>query len=94
MPNWGCPLTETMPDLDWDRAIPVDSVQQEYALIAARRCECEGRFRVVRQALLFQQGRPYDLLEAICRQCGRSERFLFDIGRFFKTDEESIRKPP
>jgi len=70
-------------EIDFDQAIPVEGIAQEYDLVAARRCECQGRFRVTVQRLLFHADRPYDLLEAVCQQCGRRERFLFDIGSFF-----------
>jgi len=39
--------------------------------------------RVIRQALLLHEQRPYDLLEAVCVECGQRQEYLFDIGAFF-----------
>ncbi len=70
-------------EVDPRQAIPVDSVAQEYCILAGQTCPCGGHFRPVRQALLHDQGRYYDLLEAVCQQCGAQRRFLFDIHTFF-----------
>ncbi len=68
---------------DLEQAIPVNSIAEEYDLIAAEGCPCGASFQVVRQSLLQRSGRPYDLLEATCPQCRRQRQFLFDIGSFF-----------
>lgn len=70
-------------EVDPRQAIPVDGVAQEYAILASQTCACGGRFRPVRQALLHDRGRYYDLLEAVCQQCGAPRQFLFDIHTFF-----------
>lgn len=70
-------------EIDFSQAIPVAGVAQEYDLIAAQGCACGGCWQVTVQRLLFQADRPYDLLEAVCQQCGRERRFLFDIGSSF-----------
>ncbi len=64
-------------------AVPVNSIGEEYRLVSRTRCSCGGALRVERQALLFREGQPYDLLEAVCQQCGQRHDFLFDIGSFF-----------
>lgn len=70
-------------EIDFSQAVSVAGVAQEYGLVASQRCECGGRWRITLQRLLFHADRPYDLLEAVCPQCGRQRRFLFDIGSFF-----------
>jgi len=69
--------------VDPEQAVPVGNVAQEYEIVAADHCRCGGDFRVLRQALLFHEGRPYDLLETVCVQCGQAREFLFDISDFF-----------
>jgi hypothetical protein len=74
-----------MMTIDPRQAIPVDSVGQEYALVAAAACACGGRWRVTCQALLSHEGRCYDRLEVACPRCGQTGAFLFDISTFFGT---------
>jgi hypothetical protein len=69
--------------VDTGQAVAVDSVEQEYALVAARTCSCGGHFRVLGQTLVVRDGRPYDLLDVVCQQCGQKGQFLFDIQSFF-----------
>jgi hypothetical protein len=71
-------------EVDPRQAIHVSSVNEEYEILALKRCECEGRFQVVRQTLLSHGEGYYDLLETSCQQCGRQQDFLFDISSFFK----------
>ena len=66
--------------------IPVQSIAQEYAHVAAQVCACGGHFHVLRQALLEREGRAYDLLEVACSQCRQQGQFLFDISSFFGHD--------
>jgi len=68
---------------DLAKAIRVDSVGQEYAIVAATPCACGGRWRVIRQALVQHAGRFGDRLEVTCAQCGATGVFLFDISAFF-----------
>jgi len=70
-------------EIDPKQAVAVNGIQQEYEIVAAERCPCGSQFQVTRQALLFHEGRPYDLLETACRQCGQQRQFLFDISAFF-----------
>jgi|YelNatPaOPRAMG01_1025707.scaffolds.fasta_scaffold94468_2 hypothetical protein len=71
--------------MEWDpsSAIPVSSIAEEYRVVGQARCPCGGRLRVIRQALLLHEQRPYDLLEAVCVECGQRQEYLFDIGAFF-----------
>lgn len=69
-------------EIDPSKAIPVLNVRQEYEIVAAKRCDCEGRFQVLRQNLLVHEGQHYDLLETACQQCGRQQKFLFRLEVF------------
>ena len=71
--------------VDYSTAVPVNSVSDEHAYIAAHPCPtCGGRWRLRVQALLKgAQGRHYDRVDAICRQCGCRRTFLFDISPVF-----------
>jgi hypothetical protein len=69
-------------EIDPGQAIPVQSVRQEYEIVAMKRCDCEGQFQVVRQSLLVHEGSHYDLLEVACRQCARQGSFLFRLEVF------------
>ncbi|MGC8874446.1 MAG: hypothetical protein ACP5SI_08390 [Chloroflexia bacterium] len=64
-------------------AIPVNSIAEEYRIVSRARCACGGTLHVERQALLFREEHPYDLLEAVCQRCGQLQRFLFNIESFF-----------
>jgi hypothetical protein len=71
---------------DFGEAVPVSRVSDEYAYISAHRCPvCGGRWKVRMQALLKDaQGRHYDRVHVICRQCATRKAFLFDINPFFQ----------
>jgi hypothetical protein len=71
--------------LDFGQAVPVKSVSDEHVYMAAHPClACGGRWRVRLQALLQDaHGRHYDQVDAVCRQCGARQTFLFDIGAVF-----------
>jgi hypothetical protein len=70
-------------DRDYEKAIKVDSVAQEYLYVARQGCSCGGRLRPTGQALLEYKGRRYDLLKTQCQACGSHGEFLFDINSFF-----------
>lgn len=71
--------------LDRGKAIPVNSVSEEYAYIAEHPCPaCGGQWQLRMQTLLSDAAnRHYDRLEVICGQCGRQQDWLFDIDSFF-----------
>ncbi len=70
----------------YGEAIRVTSMSDEYEYISAHPCpNCGGRWKVRMQALLKDaQGRHYDRVDVICRQCKRCQAFLFDIDSFFE----------
>lgn len=69
--------------IPFDQAIQVESVAQEYGLIRRQRCDCGGRFRLTRQALLTHENVRYDLIEVRCVACREARTFLFNVSRFF-----------
>ena len=71
--------------LDYNAAIPVNSIREEYDYLAAHPCpRCGGRWKVRVQALLHDaQGRHYDRVDVACSQCGERTVFLFDIQSLF-----------
>ncbi len=71
---------------DYNEAVAVNRISDEYAYISVRPCPvCGGRWKVRMQALLQDaQGRHYDQLDVMCSQCGARKAFLFDIGSVFE----------
>ena len=77
--------------MNLDTAIAAHSVAEEHAHIAHQRCACGGSLRFVRQVLLHQGERYFDLVETKCQRCGAKKEFLFDISSFFSaTNRDSI----
>ncbi|MGQ9493613.1 MAG: hypothetical protein ACUVR2_07600 [Anaerolineae bacterium] len=70
---------------DYSDAIPVKSVYEEHIYLAMHPCPvCGGRWKIRVQALLQDaQGRHYDRVDVICRQCGERKAFLFDVHALF-----------
>jgi hypothetical protein len=64
--------------------LTVGSIEDEYRYLHDHPCpDCGGRYEVIRQSLLFNEGRPFDGLETHCGGCGARRAFLFDISAFF-----------
>jgi len=79
--------------MDFEFAIAVASVEEEYRTIADAPCvRCGGRLMTQKQSLLTDEktGRHYDLVETVCVMCGTSGEFLFDINAFFGHRAKSI----
>ena len=64
----------------------VDSVHEEYAHIAERRCECGGSYRMEQQMLLHEIAgeRRLDCLRCKCAKCGVERNFSFDVTKLFR----------
>ncbi|RJP26018.1 MAG: hypothetical protein C4520_01405 [Candidatus Abyssobacteria bacterium SURF_5] len=73
-----CPACNAGP-----QAIQVNSVLEEYIYASRSRCSCGGAFRYDMQTMLAVNGVFCDELSVVCKECGRHERFLFDISSFF-----------
>nr|MBC7244338.1 hypothetical protein [Chloroflexota bacterium] len=71
--------------IDYNGAIPVNSVNEEHNYLAAHPCPvCGGQWKIRIQALLQDaHGWHYDRVDVICRQCGERKAFLFDIHALF-----------
>lgn len=78
--------------LDYQEAIPVGSVREEYDYLAAHPCPlCGGQWKIRVQALLQDaRGRHCDRVDAVCRQCGERKFFLFDIESLFAKKKAGI----
>jgi hypothetical protein len=64
--------------------LPAGSIEEEYRYLHAHPCPaCGGRYELLRQSLLFKEGRPFDGFETRCAGCGARRAFLFDISAFF-----------
>ncbi len=65
--------------------VVVTSIAEEYAYLTAQPCSsCAGPWQVERQALVKdEQGTLVDQIDVICRRCGASCSFLFDVHLFF-----------
>ncbi|MCX7021196.1 MAG: hypothetical protein NTW26_02770 [bacterium] len=69
------------PASDYATAIPVTTIDEEYAYVAVQPCpECGGVFAVTEQSLQFDDaGTPFDILQAECQSCGATRDFYFDV---------------
>ena len=79
--------------MNFDFAIAVVSVEEEYRTIAETRClRCGGRLMTRKQSLLTdaKTDKHYDLVETVCVMCGTPREFLFDINSFFGNRAKSI----
>jgi len=61
----------------------ITGVQMEYMHIEAERCGCGGRWEVLEQALIEEDGRPIDRIHVRCEKCATERDFYFDISSFF-----------
>jgi hypothetical protein len=69
------------PASDFDTAIPVTTIDEEYSYVAEQACpECGGAYAVAEQSLVFDDaGTPFDILHAQCENCGAERDFFFDV---------------
>jgi len=71
---------------DFNSAIKVDSIEEEYKYIqqiSCEQCEIKGSFKLELQSLLFEKNIPYDKLDCKCQNCGAKKNVIFDISNFF-----------
>ena len=79
--------------MNFDFAIAVASVEEEYHMISETPClRCGGRLMTRKQSLLKDEktSKQYDLVESVCVMCGTPREFLFDISAFFGKRTKSI----
>ena len=76
--------------IDYNEAVCVTCVSEEYEYLSAHPCPiCGGRWKVRMQALLKDaEGRHYDHVDVICRQCRRRQAFLFDVGSLLPSSRD------
>ena len=75
-----------MKDIDYSKPIKVNNVSEEYQLLRqmiCEKCQTMGQSRLIRQSLVFEEGKPYDILECECAGCGNQFSLKFDIASFF-----------
>jgi hypothetical protein len=67
--------------IDFNEAVSVTAVPEEYAFIAAHPCPiCSGDWKVRQQELVVDaEGCSYDRLDVVCRRCKRRQVFLFRV---------------
>lgn len=79
-----------------DTAILVHHVKQEYWYISKQKCPCGGQLKCGAQQLAEQDDVPVDVIQTECDQCGREEKFKFNIASFFGSsaldEQELIRQ--
>jgi hypothetical protein len=68
---------------DYENAKVVNSVSEEYSIIAEMNCECGGNLEVIMQSLIEKANKYYDVLLCKCKQCEKEEEVIFDINSFF-----------
>lgn len=68
---------------DFENAIVVDSVAEEYTIIETKKCDCGGSLKVQMQSLVEHSNKHYDVLHCECDHCKNSVEFVFDINSFF-----------
>jgi len=74
--------------------IKVSDVSEEYIYISKLKCENCGNLRTIKvdlQKLVFEEGIPYDILEAKCIMCGKEFEFKFDVSECFKKYDEIFK---
>jgi hypothetical protein len=75
---------------DFNLAVPVSCVAEEYEHVAAHPCErCGHAWQVRMQALVRDgEGRHYDRVDVVCPRCDSCEAFLFDLSTFFPSTQK------
>lgn len=68
---------------DYNNAQVVNSVAEEYEIIQNTNCECGGGYRVLKQSLMGNEGKNYDVIACKCTECEKETEFIFDIDSFF-----------
>jgi len=71
---------------EFNSAIIVDSVEEEYNYIrqiVCEQCELKGTLKLELQSLIFENNKPFDKLDCVCQNCGAKKSVIFDISNFF-----------
>ena len=68
---------------DFENAITVNSVPEEYEILETIDCDCGGKFSMIQQALVENDKKFYDILTCVCQNCKKETEFIFDINSFF-----------
>jgi len=79
------PITDPEAPTRPEKALPVQSVPQEYAHLARLECTCGalGRLGATKQSLLTAEGRYMDRLDVRCQACGAVYALFFDVTTLF-----------
>ncbi|MDQ7778594.1 MAG: Ig-like domain-containing protein [Planctomycetota bacterium] len=81
----------------FEDALVVKTIDAEYEYIAGQKCDCGGAFDVKKQELKSKDDKMFDILNAVCRNCGAKRAFYFDITERFKgamgNRDEGAAKP-
>ncbi len=59
--------------------IKVHCIAQEYWYVRRQKCKCGGEFELLMQAVATREGTPVDIHKTVCKECGISREFIFDI---------------
>jgi hypothetical protein len=74
----------------------VDDVSEEYQYVRAQECDgCgfKGSYDVKMQKLMDIDGKPHDILECKCKECGAEKAFTFDVSNVFAKYDDMFKKP-
>jgi hypothetical protein len=78
------------------RGMMIDDVADEYQYLRAQTCEqCgfKGTYDVQMQKLVDIDGKPHDILECRCTECGAEKEFTFDVSTAFARYDDLFKQP-
>ncbi len=75
--------------MEW---IPANSFAFELLHIYAQRCDCGGRYEIRTHHLLRANDLPIDRITAVCRRCGETRDFFFDVHTFYGEAEGTAER--
>jgi len=74
----------------------VDNVSDEYEFVRVQKCDgCgfKGSYEVKMQKLMQIDGKPHDILECKCKECGAEKSFTFDVSVLFERYDSIFKEP-
>ncbi len=74
----------------------VDDVSDEYQYVRNQECDgCgfKGSYEVKMQKLVQIEGKPHDVLDCKCKECGAAKSFTFDVSVVFERYDDMFRQP-
>jgi flavoprotein len=77
-------------------SIPVNDVRQEYDFLKQQPCDScgsTGTTRCIGQKLIRIEGRPHDVLNCECEECGNFKEYLFDVTEAFDKYRQFYEEP-